>query len=148
MTMAPIFDRKQMADLYASGFDDGEIADKMGCSREVVKKWRRQTGRSSWSPCNRTERYMADYEAGYSDHEISKRHGRSKCTVWAWRKNRGLPPNIEPNPKQRPPGTLTEKLREAWQKKPSATSIEIGNIVGCNPAYARTFRLRGRHIAP
>lgn len=38
---------REAKDLYEAGASDGEIAERMGCHKNTVAKWRKQTGRAS-----------------------------------------------------------------------------------------------------
>ncbi len=85
--------------LYDAGWNDEEIAAKLGVSRTGVQNWRKRNGLAARVHKNRLSFDPAEallhYESGESDAEIGKAMGVTAYSIWKWRKRKGLPPKHE-----------------------------------------------------
>ena len=87
-------DCEKAMELYNAGMSDGQMAEKLGVSRQAVSGWRVKNRLSRPTPHKvRHAEYMSLYERGYVDRIIAERVGVCCTTVRNWRRKHGLPAN-------------------------------------------------------
>jgi len=81
---------------YNAGYNDTEIAEKVGVSSGTVCNWRHRNGK----PAHNTRGTKLDehllmslYQQGKNDRTIAKESGYNPTTIGLWRKKNGLPVN-------------------------------------------------------
>lgn len=79
--------------LYDQGLTDQEIADKLGCTVNLIGARRRAAGLPSVAQRNNDAEYQRLYDAGYCDAHVAQVMGCTKSAVANWRKRNGLPFN-------------------------------------------------------
>lgn len=79
--------------LYDQGLTDQEIADKLGCTVNLIGARRRAAGLPSIAQQRNDAKYRHLYDAGYCDAHIAQEIGCSKKAVSVWRNRHGLPFN-------------------------------------------------------
>ena len=90
---------ERFAELYREGLMDTEIAERLGVTKLVVFRWRKQNN----LPCNRYRNKTKNdydkvselYRAGLGDKEIAERVGICERSVQRWRYANDLPFNYK-----------------------------------------------------
>ena len=135
-------DKTRAQELYERGFNDREIADKLGCACVTVRHWRQRQGlphnyqHSAVPP----EDIMKLYREGKTDKEICLGLGISSGSLSKWRKKRGLPPNLSQEKKDRE--VRLQLLKEGLSVQ------EIAERVGVSRSALHSWmKVRGLHVA-
>lgn len=94
MTKRIDIDAETFMELYSSGFNDTEIAQKMDFKVSRICKFRHKLGLPSVTGKGRKAKQddlrMELYERGFNDSQIAKKIGVPVSTILSWRKQRGL----------------------------------------------------------
>jgi ribonucleoside-diphosphate reductase alpha chain len=111
----------EILSLYAEGFSDYEIADRLDCSASTVQRRRANElgldpngngGRNPGDVSFDSERFERLYDDGRTDGEIAAELGISAATVGQHRATQSLEPNGDPVKAVVQPSTLTPDLAE------------------------------------
>src|SRR6056297_244566 len=81
---------------YNAGYNDREIAEKVGVSDSTVGNWRHRNGKPAHNTRGRKingELVMSLYRQGKNDRTIANESGYNPSTIGLWRKKNGLPVN-------------------------------------------------------
>lgn len=88
-------DKDRFKKLYEKGYNDRQIAEKMGFTIDSVSNYRRRAGLPSHRRYCDHNKCMELYQRGYNDVQIASELGLAKNTVGIWRKRNGLPTQNE-----------------------------------------------------
>ncbi len=84
-------DKDRFKKLYEKGYNDRQIAEKMGFTVDSISNYRRRTGLPSHRKYCDYDKCMELYQRGYNDVQIASELRLAKNTVGIWRKRNGLP---------------------------------------------------------
>jgi uncharacterized protein YjcR len=84
-------DKDRFKNLYEKGYNDRQIAEKMGFTKDSISNYRRRVGLPSHRKYCDYSKCMDLYQRGYNDVQIASELGLAKNTVGIWRKRNGLP---------------------------------------------------------
>jgi uncharacterized protein YjcR len=84
-------DKDRFKKLYENGYNDRQIAEKMGFTIDSISNHRRKLGLPSHRKYCDYSKCMELYQRGYNDVQIACELGLAKNTVGIWRKRNGLP---------------------------------------------------------
>jgi uncharacterized protein YjcR len=84
-------DKDRFKKLYENGYNDRQIAEKMGFAIDSISNYRRRIGLPSHRKYCDYGRCMELYEKGFNDVQIASELGIAKTTVGIWRKRNELP---------------------------------------------------------
>lgn len=90
-------EQRKRIKLYRKGFNDIEIGNRVGRTREAIQQWRSKLELNSNavpkpSP-NKLIRRAVLYNKGYKDKVIARKQNVNVMAIIVWRFRRGLPPN-------------------------------------------------------
>ena len=91
-------DRDRFMRLYEAELSDGEIAEKLGVTREIIRGYRKKNNIPTKRPKDRfdKDKFMELYEQGLTDGEIAKELNLTASYVCACRNRLGLPTKFIP----------------------------------------------------
>ncbi|MFW5891614.1 MAG: helix-turn-helix domain-containing protein, partial [bacterium] len=81
---------------YDQGLTDHEIANKLGCSKSIIRKWRRKNNKifnKKTIISEKNNKILKYYNQGLNDTEIADKIGCSFSTIRRWRKKNKMPKN-------------------------------------------------------
>jgi len=90
-------EQKKRIKLYRRGYNDNQIAIRVGRTREAIQQWRKKeelnpNGVPKPSH-NKLRRRMVLYRKGYKDKVIAREQNVNVMAIVVWRFRRRLPPN-------------------------------------------------------
>lgn len=83
-------DKDRFKKLYENGYNDRQIAEKMGFTTDSISNYRRRMGLAPHRKYCDYGKCMELYQRGYNDVQIASELGIAKETVGVWRKRNGL----------------------------------------------------------
>ena len=121
---------------HNEGYNDPQIAEKVGISKLGVKYYRDKLGLEPNGFNNKGEKddiRMIYYKDGYSDIEIARMTGESYSGIWRWRQRNGLPSNAKSKQKEK------DKTIQKYYEK-GLNDSEIARATGYTALQVRRFR--------